>query len=73
MSVAQRNGFARARAHFALIAAANALTDQFARREALNKIEPYESHGKRKTKTHNRGGTKAFQRVAAKRRNKARR
>lgn len=73
MSVTQRNGFARVRAHFALIAAANALTDQFARREALNAIEPYESHGKRKTRRHDCGGTKAFQRAAAKRRNKARR
>lgn len=66
-----RNAFGRARAMFALIAAAMGLAP-LARQAALDKVGDYESHGKRKTKTHNRGGTKAFQRAAAKARNKAR-
>lgn len=62
----------RAGAMMALIAAAMALP-MGQQRDALSDIGPYESHGKRKTRRHDCGGTKAFQRAAAKRRNKARR
>lgn len=67
------NPFSRARAMFATIAAAVALASPLAQKDALSALAPYKSRGKNKARTHNRGGTKAFQRAAAKRRNKARR
>jgi len=63
-----RNAFGRARAMFALIAAAMGLAP-LARKDALSSISPYESHGKRKTARHDNGGTKAHARAAGKARN----
>lgn len=43
-----------------------------ARNEAFSSAGGYSSHGKRKTKTHDGGGTAAFRRGAKKRRNQLR-
>lgn len=62
--------FAAAIAMFSAIAAAQSLPAGHQRQSAMNDIGPYESRGKGGKRPHRSTGTKAFQRMAAKRRNK---
>lgn len=66
------NPFRRAASMMALVTAAMTAFPRpgVAQAAALNALDPYISRGKRKTRRHDRGGTKAFQRAAAKARNR---
>jgi hypothetical protein len=68
--------FSRITAILGLVAAMTSgrVSGQFAmsRQQALEQVGGYESHGKRKTKVHDRGGNIRFQRQAKKLRNQRR-
>lgn len=50
-------------------AIAQAGHDATSREAAIRALGPYQGRGKGKARTHDQGGSRAFQRVAAKRRN----